>query len=739
MKNILIKALLPALLCAAAISASDNITSYASPVTANDFLRWGDTMWVATSGGLRLHNFAEGGAHGMIASSSVFPDLHLTTLCRDVRGDIWIGSRKGYLYRMTPRGQFTVYSNYKLSGWGITSLYAHEREDLIIVGTTGGVSLFDPVKGVALRNAARIANFTNPRVNAIEVFGDTLFLGCDEGVAYIDGLGAVPLSNRNFYDSGIWKTRRNGPVQSFVRIDGGLSAHPAPAAVFRDVEFVAADSGWLNNNGQRYPLSRITPWGTVQKLFNDGDRRLWIGSLDGFYYSWMAQGDVPEQHHIDAMTLRRATRVLAANDGNVWFLPEVDFPNAQWHQGVYRFDGMRWFLYNSHTHPGQFGFIGDGAVLGGVVGGDGTFWAGTSGGSVKHIDPIRNTAAQLIIGANDFRNLNYITNNDGDIVWGKSDALARDSSGYLWISVWRNNHGSLICYDPRYRPVSLLEHDPPRARYRRFFTEPPLKTENITVLNVDAGNRIFAYDYSQNMLTIFKHDGNPLSGGITVDTSFTDYGMVSAMVSVEDSTTYIAAVNGLRKVRAGSKVVEIVDSSLTNTSITSVAVRGSVLWLGTPTNGILRLDLAVDAADTERRRRWINEASGLPSNNIRSLALDRSGGRLWILTEEDGISQLDVGRAVATVSGKSMRAFPNVFSVSGSSQGARQITFEGLESGSSVSVYTLNGSLVARAGVQRFNENEWRAYWTPRRNLTPGTYIAIAKPSGKRTKIILKP
>ncbi|MCL2183313.1 MAG: hypothetical protein FWB85_07575 [Chitinispirillia bacterium] len=745
-KTALIRAILTALACGGALFASESITSYSSPVTVNDFLKWGDTMWVATSGGLRLHDL-KSDAREMLANSSVFPDLHLTALCRDERGDIWIGSRRGYLYRMTPRGQFTTYSNYKISGWGITSLYIHE--DLIVVGTAKGVSLFDPVRGVALRNASQIANFSNPRVNTIEVYRDTLFLGCENGVAYLDSLWSVPLSSRNFYDAGIWKTRRLGPVRAFVRAGDTLSAHSEPAAELYGWVIVAADSGWLTNGGRRLRGSRITPWGTIQKLFNEGGRRLWIGTLDGFYYSWTGEiGEgadgtpvyyPPEQHPIGGMTLRRASRVIAGPDGNIWFLPMVPYPNLQRHHGIYKFDGSHWYLFNDYTHPGRFGYIGDNNALGGTAAANGTFWAGMSGGNIKHIIPAQDNVAQLIVGNADFQNFGYVEYGDGDIEWGKSDALAQDSSGYLWVSVYDSNLGSLICYDPRYRPVSAMEHDPVRARYRRFFTEAPYKTKEITALSVDADGRIFAYDAAQNRLTIFSHGGNPLANGITVNASFTNYGTVSSIVTGEDGTTYIAGTNGLRKVSPGAVNTEAVDSALASfANITSLAVRGSVLWLGTRTNGILRFGLARNEYG-ERDSVWINESSGLPSNEVRSISLDGKGGRLWIVTAE-GISQLDVGRGNKPSNrSKSLRAFPNVFSVSRSAQGVQQITFEGLESGATVSVYTLNGSLAAKAAAQPFNGNEWRAYWTPRRSLTPGTYIAVAKPSGKRTKIILKP
>jgi ligand-binding sensor domain-containing protein len=713
--------------CASAPLASESVTSYAAPVTVNDFFRWGDTIWVATSGGVRIHDLRSDEGT-LVADSRIFPDMHLTAVVRDSRGNMWFGSREGYLYRRTPRGQFTVFSNYKLADWGILSLYGHSG--LIVVGSNRGVSLFDPAKGVALRNATQIADFSNPRVNTIISLRDTLFLGCEEGIAYLDSLHIVPLAQRNFYYSGIWKTVRGGSVASFVNINASIRSAPAPAVIFRDRVFMAGDSGWVLNNGTRWLRvhSSSGPTGGITRLYNEGDRRLWIGTEDHYYFTWDGE-DLPEQQWIMGFSMRRASRVVAAPNGDVWFLPVVPHPNVTWHHGIYRFDGRNWHMYNDHAHAGRFGYIGDGDALAGVPGRNGTFWAGMSGGNVKHIKPDSNTAAQLIVGNRAFRNFAYIADGVGEIQWGKVDALAMDSTGYLWISVFDSELGSLICYDPSRPPVASLEAEPARAGFRRFFTEPPFITRSITAMAVDGDNRIFAYGLN-NALTVFRHGGDPLTGGIVIDTVYANFGVVRTMVAADDGAVYILGNSGLLRVAAGTLALESVDETLTN--VTSMALRGNVAWFGSQTNGVLRYDL--DSGE----KRWIDESSGLPSNNVSSLAMERRSGRLWVATEA-GISQIDVGRETRAARGRGLHAFPNVFSASRSTQGAERITFAGLERRASVSVYTINGSLVAKVDAQQFNENEWRAFWAPRRNLTPGTYIAVAKPSGRRAKIILKP
>jgi len=710
-----------AVCCGTLFSSELVLVNHVSPITVNSFLMSGDTLFAASSGGLQVHNVKSGAAQ-LLSDAKMFPDPHLTALCRDAKGNLWMGSQKGYLYKRTPRGQFSVYSSYKLAGWGITCLYTHDG--LIVVGSDKGVSLFDPQKGIALRNAANIGGFSDPRVNTITVFKDTLFIGCNEGLAYLDGLNSVPLNRRNFYDAAIWETEKSdAPIVSFINAGSFISPQAAPAVIFRGRIITSDNEGWILSNGERW--RRVTGTGKIVNLYSESERRLWIGTDEMFYFSFNGD-DNPQQHRIEGLALKGGTRLLTARNGDVWALSKIDYRAVRWHHGVYRYDGSRWHLYNGSSHGG-YGYLGDFDPYGITEGRDGTIWVGTWGGNVKHINSVNNTVGQLIVGNRDFRNINYMANGvDGEQDWGKVDALATDSSGFIWMSVYDHSFGSLMCYNPRFPPNSA-ETDPAKAHYRHFFPGSPLADPQ---LSVDAENRIFFSDNLQSKLTVFRYNGNPLVNGIIIDTTYHQIGMISAIRSADDGTTYISATTGLRRVRAGETKLEMIDETLSN--ITSMAIQGERLWLGTRTNGILRYNTA-DSAKT-----WINEANGLLSNSIFSLALDSKRGRLWIMSE-GGVSQLDAGRESKVTSSEPVFVFPNVFSISRSNQGASSVTFARLEPNSIVSVYAVSGVLIDKVSAQPFTEREWRAYWTPKRSLTPGTYFAVVKPSGKKTKIILKP
>jgi len=713
------------MIIAGSAAAFESVTNYSAPVTVNAFLQWGDTLWVATSGGLVMHNLGNG-SREFVGNGRIFPDQSLTSLCRDDAGNIWIGSRGGYLYKRAPRGQYTTFSTYKLSGWSVASLYNYDG--MIVVGADLGVSLFDPVKGIAVRNATAIADFSAPLVNVIESSGDTLFLGCDEGVAYLDSLYDKPLARRNFYYPSIWKTKKIGPVRSFVDAGAGVTAYSKPAALFRGSMYEADTGGRLTwTEGGEVKAARIIADGNITALYNEGDKRLWIGTEAMYYYSLGDDEPPLRQHKIDGYSLKQASRVIVAPNSDLWVLPRASFPNIFWYHGVYRFDGRRWQLYGSHTHDEDFGYVGDAEALGAAFWKDGSIWVGTSGGNIKHIDPEKNTVGQFVVGYREFLGISYMYGGRGENMWGKCDAIAADSSGYLWFSVYDSNFGSLICYDPRYNPVAY-ETNPMKAHFRRFFTEPPLKTQNIELLAVNRDGRIFAY--GGNRLAVFSHGGNPLADSIKVDTLYETLGTLRAIDVGPDGALYMAGPGGIRRIPAGALTVETVDHMITTASC--MVADDGVLWVGTGSGGVIRYDMS------SKETRRIDETAGLPSNNVISIAVDRKNGRLWVATDES-ISMISVGRLGKSAVKPPLRAVPNLYSASGNTQGASQITFYGLKPKSSVSVYAINGTLMAKTEARYFTETEWRAAWTPRKNIVPGTYLVVVKPGGERTKIIIKP
>ncbi|MFP4242146.1 MAG: two-component regulator propeller domain-containing protein [Chitinispirillaceae bacterium] len=710
------------LLCVSISYSFERLINHCSPLAVNGFVITGDTLWAASSGGLVCRDLRNGDSR-FYSSADMFPDPNLTSICKDSKGNIWMTSDRGYLYERTSEGRFSVHSNYNESGWRLTSIYPHE--DLLVIGSNKGVSLFDPSKKTALKNAKGISDFSNPRINAITVFRDTLFLGGEQGVVFLDSLDTNPLRKRNFYYPGIWKIRDDSvSVVDFVNDGESVLAQSTPSVYFGSKLLISED-GSLNSGGELF--ENIAHSGNIISIYNEDDERLWIGTDQMYYFSYDGKS-APVQHRIEGMPLKRGTKIFTSSMGDVWVLPAVPPSGQTWYHGIARYDGNSWGMHDNSVYGSSFGGIGENDVYGIAEGEDGSVWVGTWGGNVKHIDPYEHSAGQLIVGEGDPSTIAYSETGDVSAPWGKVDAIARDSSGYLWMTVWESpGKGSVVCYDSRFEPVSN-EPDPVKAHVRKFFPGLSL-ADRMADMHVDDNNRIFLFN-GHSRLVVFEHGGDPLADSIELVHDSPNIGAVTGIETDENGTSYITSSKGLYKIGSSENRIQLVDSEMSNASC--LAVQGSVLWMGTSTTGILSYDISTG------EKRQYDEGSGLISSNIISLCYNEKDGELWVLSDA-GVSQLDVGSDRVLNVSENVKVYPNPFSLSRINQGTSSVTFSQLAPRSVISIYAMDGSLVSKVQSQFLTDYEWKAEWTPDRSLSPGTYFAVISPLGKKVKLMLLP
>jgi len=108
-------------------------------------------------------------------------------------------------------------------------------------------------------------------------------------------------------------------------------------------------------------------------------------------------------------------------------------------------------LYNGST-AANFGWLGDNSQFHGICEDrDGNMWFGASGPAIKKYDIHSQSWYRYYIDgvlccADSIAEL---TASQPDVYWGKHDAIAQDSSGFMWFGCWTNaaNIHSLICWD----------------------------------------------------------------------------------------------------------------------------------------------------------------------------------------------------------------------------------------------------------------------------------------------------
>jgi hypothetical protein len=721
----------------------DRFVNYTSTLSVYDFASDKDVLWVGTSGG--LYRFTSG--TGTLYSDAVqFPDPTITSLCVDQNHTLWIGTANGYLYKRPQQGRQAVISSYFTAGWGITDVVLYGR--YLIVGSDRGCSVFDTARLVAVRNATGFGTaFTTPKVNAVAVFRDTLLLGCDEGVAKLCLAGCDSgrsIENLNFYDQSIWTadSANRFTVKALVVLQDGWRALSTPGALFNGHVITTNIPATVNDTGA---LLSDSTWimslpSVVTAIALPDGGGLCIGTMHDYFYLWHGEAGGAINIPIDGPVFTTAQRVFVDREGLTWVCPSIVSGNYWW-EGISVFRNARWDLYTPAKYSATMGWIYGGKDFRGVAEDRlGQMWFGTPGGSVKRYDRRTDSIVQYAIGVLNLCQGQFFQGPCSENPWAKSDAIACDSTGFLWIAAFENSAGSLICCDPRFEPIPDTTLPPATRHYRYFFPDGDFNHSfNIGCLCVDAANNIIAGDgyLGNGNIRILSHGGQPLQNGVTVVANFSiNGGEVYDAAATQGTCTYIAASTGFYTYDRRSTTLTYglcVNPSAPDTlqGVRAVEMEDDrILWLGTVDSGLIRYDLS------NSTKTVINETQGLLSNHVWDLSLDRKNGYLWIASER-GVSRYALGYSVGRPNIGAAFVYPNPFS----KRRHVEMVFEKLPSSSTVLVYTISGALVATLPPAVNSAYGSTCVWRPPAAIVPGIYLYTVRSSAKdsRGKIIVTP
>jgi ligand-binding sensor domain-containing protein len=710
--------------------------NYSSTISVSDFEIMGDSLLVASSGGLYIFNLQTG--HGQLqASNSMSPDPTITSICIDNNKNIWCGSAQGYLIKRSPNGTVTPVYTYYSGKTGITDLFRYG--DYIIVGTSKGLSFFNPAEMIVEKNATKFGNLPSSQVNTIAIDYDSLYVGVGRGFAKLRAKNWI---KSNFYDPSIWKTDSTIPssILSFVPVNGKLKPYLGLTAIYQG-KLLESKGNELLKNGQ----TMLTFQSDIiaLKIINN---ICWIGTKESFFCSW--DGTNLKRFSIPGPTTTFFNKIFVDHSGKLWSLPRV--ASDKWWVGINSFDGNRWNLYSNDNIP-VMGLFQDNPDHRAIVESrhpgankdEWRMWFGTSGGNIKFHTPASDDWSIYCVGNHKKTNSGFFHGSDA-CRWWKVDAIAQDSSLFMWISSWKDSSGSLICYDARYEPVPSQIGNPSKAHYRYFFQKDVSDyfSNSYKCLTVDLNGNILAGSEDGELL-VFNHRGNPIDLGVNVIGFFNGLGDINDIQSMPDGTSLIAASKGLFKydpakypeqyTPASKKEFKLDTLDEYGTNISLIELEGeSVLWFAVAGVGLVRY-----TADGERT--VISTTHGLISNDISDLALDKKNGFLWIATDV-GISRLAIGYTLAESKKNTSVAYPNPFS----SSRHKSIFFRNLPTDSKVSIYSIDGRLAGLASVVRTSDRGTFLEWSPSPDILPGTYFYTASQTGsvkasKSGKLLIVP
>ncbi len=538
---------------------TSQFTNYKSAVSINDILIKNSIVWAATSGGLMKVNLLENKIE-LNSDVNDFYDLSLKALCVDNSDNIWIGSERGYLYCISKKGRKSVYTPYSSSGWGISNIYLHGK--YLIIGSPKGCSIFDTEKKSVIQNAV----FESNEVHSIAIIKDTLYLGCNNKVFKLD-ISGNKLVTSNFYDETIWiQENTNNDVLSFPIVNDSVLYLDVVSKIWNNSLYYVIDNSSPKDTIKNLVFKKVTEKDTVllfemssavQKDDNkvisiafDDNGILWFGTKKNNLFKW--DGNELRQFKLDGLTLIDINRIHLAKNGDLWMIPHVNHIltigrinfGEPWWQGISRFNGKQWNLYN-YYNTNNFYHLGRTSDFMGI-GEDqfGNMWFGTNGTHIRKYNPNTNQWIQYYIGDKD-KSTFKLFSGDSPMDWGKSSGIALDSSGYMWFTAHDSYLGSIFCFNPSVE-------DPSSSDYRYFFPGKVSDGEHMVypnALNVDINGNIFMGGHEQGdngRLVVFNHNGNPLKDSVN-PTLYIHEGLIHVgdMASASDKSTWIASTNGL--------------------------------------------------------------------------------------------------------------------------------------------------------------------------------------------------
>ncbi len=456
------------------------ITEYGPTNTVNDMVQSGDTLILATGGGVVYYSLSENRTFAIEHDIEQLPDISITTLFRSESGALWAGSKSGYLYERTRGGKWVSYEDFLASKVQINRIRSY-KDSHLIVGHSKGISVFDMKKGVAVSTATEFDS-TGLAGSAREllIVGDTLFATVEKSVVRFDSL-ATGLTSFSFRTKKSWRN-----VSSALEVLEGLTydsqgihsyqrrAIQANTAVIRgDQHIVRMDSVWVWGSGPKKFQEIDTLFEDHLVLDSNGvtidtdvkaERMLSLLRLNSgetvvsFDYKGLVRNafDKKEGVTINGLVYDHFKKSLVAGNSDLWLtqpLWELRREFLPW-RGMTRIAGDSILFYNSKTE--NFGDLGEfHSPLGFLADRDNNVWIGTHGKGVKQWNAAENGWYSWKVDPNSKTVARCDDQYDGG--WQEIDGITQDSSGYMWFVLFNNskadaskeNTTRFAVYDPK--------------------------------------------------------------------------------------------------------------------------------------------------------------------------------------------------------------------------------------------------------------------------------------------------
>lgn len=179
--------------------------SYTNMNQPNAMVTSGGFLFVGTSGGIRkinLNTFDETD----FTNENGLVDVNIVGITVDPAQQVWAVASSGMVSRYDGDHWTTMGRSYKASGWVINpkSILSHGK--YLALGSTKGLSFFEPKTGLAIANVVKFGGEAGQSVTSLLRNGDTLYVATGKAVykAAVDWDNILSNKFGSIYDPQIW-------------------------------------------------------------------------------------------------------------------------------------------------------------------------------------------------------------------------------------------------------------------------------------------------------------------------------------------------------------------------------------------------------------------------------------------------------------------------------------------------------------------------------------------------------
>jgi ligand-binding sensor domain-containing protein len=601
------------------VNASDGLSN----LTVTSILRDSrGLVWIGTLDGLNLYDGSSchvfrhrPGDPNSISSVSIW------SLSEDEEGKIWIATGNGLNCYNPKTGMFRSYNHDRYDDSSISSDIVRvvhvDSKNRLWVGTDGkGLNLFDPATNKFKRFPHDgLSDSSISGSNVWTVYEDSegrIWVGTTQGgLAYWNDLNetfetiiAVPADAPGSAD---------GAIMSFSEIEQGLYWYGTLGAGLFELRLKDRNSRKLDESA----FSGNDFGDAVKGITKDPTGHIWLATHEGLLLvSPDREGSLllqPLEGDTVGLSTHQVWSIHCDKNGNIW--------TGHYNGGVNWLSlkdmGFRTIRKSSLVNHS----LSDNKVLSFAEGPEGTIYIGTDGAGLN--------ISNLSFGSFDVVNVEPLDQSKENLA---ILSMQFDSKGRLWMGTWG---GGLVAYDPKSGDFAHYWDNPERPNQwvNNPYVWSIIVDELDNVWAATMGGGLNHLNTQTGEVTVFQHneaDANSLSNN-NVWSLFMD----------SQKRLWVGTQDGINLLNEDKKSFTIFKkdpsnpSGLSNTWIKCINqdLEGH-LWFGTDGGGLNRLD------ETSGNFLKVNSENGLNSSVIQSIQVD-DANRLWV-SSNYGISSISI-------------------------------------------------------------------------------------------------